>query len=114
MLGDAATDEVIAAWGEAYGLLADILIEREAEIYARAAQRRRRVERVSAVRRASARCARATIVTSFYLGPPDGGALADVQAGQYITVQIDHPTTPTSPRNYSLSDRPGRGTTASA
>jgi nitric oxide dioxygenase len=27
--------------------------------------------------------------------------------GQYITVKVDHPTTPTSPRNYSLSDRPG-------
>jgi len=30
-----------------------------------------------------------------------------VLPGQYITVHLDHPTTPTSPRNYSLSDRPG-------
>src|SRR5690606_41634485 len=34
VLGDAATDEVIAAWAEAYGLLAKIFIEREAQIYA--------------------------------------------------------------------------------
>jgi hemoglobin-like flavoprotein len=34
VLGDAATDEVLAAWGEAYWFLADILIGKEAEIYA--------------------------------------------------------------------------------
>src|SRR5688500_597214 len=33
VLGDAATDEVIAAWGEAYGLLAKVFINREEEIY---------------------------------------------------------------------------------
>ncbi len=34
VLGDAATDEVLGAWGEAYWLLADILIGKEAQIYA--------------------------------------------------------------------------------
>jgi len=34
VLGDAATDEVLAAWGEAYWVLADILIGKEAELYA--------------------------------------------------------------------------------
>lgn len=34
VLGDAATDDVIEAWKEAYFFLADILIEREREIYA--------------------------------------------------------------------------------
>src|SRR5262245_45145474 len=33
VLGEAASNEVIAAWGEAYGLLAQIFIDREAEIY---------------------------------------------------------------------------------
>src|SRR3954465_10765061 len=33
VLGDAATDEVLAAWGEAYWFLADILIGREKRIY---------------------------------------------------------------------------------
>ncbi len=32
-----ATDEVLAAWGEAYQLLADLLIAKEAEAYAEAA-----------------------------------------------------------------------------
>jgi hemoglobin-like flavoprotein len=34
VLGDAANEEVLAAWGEAYWFLADVLIAREAEIYA--------------------------------------------------------------------------------
>src|SRR6187402_1149259 len=33
VLGEGATDEVIQAWGEAYGFLANILIGREREIY---------------------------------------------------------------------------------
>lgn len=33
VLGDAATDEVLDAWGKAYWFLADILIGKEAEIY---------------------------------------------------------------------------------
>lgn len=37
VLGDAATDEVLGAWGEAYWFLADVLIGSEAALYARAA-----------------------------------------------------------------------------
>lgn len=33
VLGDAATPEVMTAWGEAYNFLADVLIKREREIY---------------------------------------------------------------------------------
>ena len=36
VLGDAATDEVIEAWKEAYFFLADILIAREKELYTEA------------------------------------------------------------------------------
>lgn len=34
VLGDAATDDVLTAWGEAYWFLADVLIGREAKMYA--------------------------------------------------------------------------------
>lgn len=34
VVGEAATDEVLAAWGEAYWFLADILIGKEAALYA--------------------------------------------------------------------------------
>jgi hemoglobin-like flavoprotein len=37
VLGEAATDEVLAAWGEAYWVLAEILIAKERERYAAAA-----------------------------------------------------------------------------
>lgn len=33
VLGDAATEQVLSAWGEAYWFLADILIGKEAQIY---------------------------------------------------------------------------------
>lgn len=33
IIGDAATDEVLEAWGEAYWFLADILIGKEKEVY---------------------------------------------------------------------------------
>ena len=34
VLGDAATDEIIEAWGKAYGVIADLFIQVEQEIYA--------------------------------------------------------------------------------
>lgn len=108
VLGNAATDQIVAAWAEAYGFLADIFIQREAEIYREQAAtpggwtgyRAFIVDR---------KVRESDVVTSLYLKPADGGALATFKPGQYITVQIDHPETPTSPRNYSLSDRPGVG-----
>ena len=36
VLGEAATDEILDAWGQAYWFLADILIGKEAECYAEA------------------------------------------------------------------------------
>lgn len=108
ILGDAATDEVIAAWGEAYGFLAQVMIDREEAIYREQAAtdggwngfRQFVVDR---------KVPESDVITSFYLRPVDGGALPPFKPGQYITVKIDHPTTPTAPRNYSLSDRPGVG-----
>lgn len=108
VLGDAATDEIIAAWTEAYGLLADVLIERERAIYAEQAEQAggwngRRAFVVDRKVRES------DIITSFYLRPQDGGPLPHHQPGQYVTVHVQDPKVPTTPRNYSLSDRPGLG-----
>lgn len=108
VLGGAATDEVLGAWGRAYGFLADLFIARETEIYhAQAAApggwsgyRKFVVDRKNI---------ESQVVTSFYLRPADGRPLASFKPGQYITIKIDHPITPTSPRNYSLSDRPDTG-----
>jgi len=105
VLGDAATDDIINAWAEAYGFLADILIGREGEIYQQHRDdhgwegfRKFVVDRIQP---------ESDSITSFYLKPSDARPLPNYLPGQYITVRVDHPTTPTSPRNYSLSDRAG-------
>ncbi|KAG1388346.1 hypothetical protein G6F58_013512 [Rhizopus delemar] len=41
VLGEAATDELVDAWGAAYGQLADLLIAEEARLYAESAGRKR-------------------------------------------------------------------------
>ena len=105
VLAEAATDEIIAAWGEAYGFLAQVLIGREKEIYAGQVHvpggwngtRPFVVDR---------KVRESDIITSFYLKPQDGGSLPAFKPGQYVTLNVKHPTAPTSPRNYSLSDRP--------
>lgn len=38
VLGEVATDEILGAWGQAYWFLADILIAREAQLYAAEAE----------------------------------------------------------------------------
>ncbi|SFI06579.1 NO-inducible flavohemoprotein [Planctomicrobium piriforme] len=108
VLGDAVTDEIVAAVAEAYGFLADVCIQREKEIYA---QQRAAVGGWNGYRKliVDRKVPESDIVTSFYLKPADGGELPRFEPGQYVTVRIDHPTTPTSPRNYSLSDVPGAG-----
>ncbi len=108
VMGDAVTDEVVTAVAEAYGLLADVCIGREKEIYtdqqtAKGGWNGYRDFVVVRKERES------DVVTSFYLQPADGKPFATFIPGQYITVRIDHPTTPTSPRNYSLSDQPNVG-----
>jgi nitric oxide dioxygenase len=108
VLGDDATDDIIAAWAEAYGVLAEIFVEREQQIYEAQrgleggwnGYRRFLVERKSVENE---------FISSFYLVPEDGGRLPSFQPGQYITVAIDRPGQVTAPRNYSLSDRPGTG-----
>jgi nitric oxide dioxygenase len=108
VLGSAATDEILGAWGEAYGFLAEIFIGREQQIYEtqRASRGGWNGYRPFIVDR---KVVESRIVTSLYLVPQDGGELAAFKPGQYITVKINHPKSPTAPRNYSLSDRPGAG-----
>ncbi len=106
VMGDAASDEIIAAVAEAYGVLADVCIGRESAIYEaqRLAPGGWNGYRSFVVDR---KVPESELVTSFYLKPADRGSLPAFHPGQYITLRIHHPTTPTSPRNYSLSDSPG-------
>ena len=107
LLGDAATDDVIQAWSEAYGFLANILIGREREIYH---QHQATPHGWSGFKRfrIAHKEAESDVITSFYLRPEDGSAMPEFKPGQYITLRVPSPCGHTTMRNYSLSDKPGR------
>ncbi len=103
-----APDEVLNAWGEAYGVIADAFISIEAEMYEEAAHKEggwkdfRNFVVVKKVKESD-------VITSFYLKPEDGGKVSSFIPGQYVTVQINiEGETYTHNRQYSLSDAPGK------
>lgn len=102
VLGDALTPEIAAAWGAAYGQLADLFIVREKELYDTVDQWSDwRDFRVARKERES------DDITSFYLEPVDGVALPAYLPGQYISVRMHVPALDClQPRQYSLSDAP--------
>ena len=106
VLGEAATPEILAAWAEAYGVLADVMIGREttldragaAALHGWAGFRALRVVR---------KTAESDVMTSFTLAAPDGSGLPDFIPGQYVSVRVrapgfDHDQV----RQYSLSAAP--------
>lgn len=107
VLGEGATEEVINAWAEAYGFLADILIGREAQIYAENAQKPGGWEGFKPLR-VIRKEKESSNITSFYLATMDGAPLPAFKPGQYITVRMNTPNGQTTMRNYSLSDKPGQ------
>lgn len=107
VLGDAATDDIINAWAEAYGFLADILIGREAQIYKEQAETAGGWEDFKKFR-VQKKIRESDNITSFYLIPSDGGPLPAYKPGQYITVRVPYGNNSTTMRNYSLSDIPGQ------
>ncbi len=96
-----ATDEVIDAWGAAYGQLADILIGAEKSMYADNAQLEggwAGVRRFVVARKQ----AETAEITSFTLHPEDGGKVVAYQAGQFIGLRL-LVNGKEQRRNYSLS-----------
>lgn len=107
VLGAGATDEVIDAWGQAYGFLADILTGREKQIYEENAKKPGGWEgfkKLRVIRKEK----ESSNITSFYLASSDGAQLPQFKPGQYITVRVAIPGGTTTMRNYSLSDKPGQ------
>lgn len=98
---DIATPPVLAAWGNAYQQLADILIAAEAEVY------QQKADAPGGWRggrdfKLAARVQESSEIVSFYFEPVDGQAILDFSAGQYIGIKLlidgeEHR------RNYSLS-----------
>ncbi|WP_211829801.1 NO-inducible flavohemoprotein [Kistimonas asteriae] len=106
LAGEAATDEVLQAWTEAYQLLATIFIEREKVLYAEQEQagggwRGSRPFKVVCKSRES------DLITSFYLEPVDGKPVMDFRPGQYLGIKLRPATSAYAEiRQYSLSDAP--------
>ncbi|MDG0794979.1 NO-inducible flavohemoprotein [Cohnella ginsengisoli] len=108
VLGDAATDDILQAWAEAYGIIAKVFIGVEEGMYEEAEKQDGGWAGFRAFRVAR-KAAESDVVTSFYLVPADGGAVASFEPGQYISVRLDIPgETNTHIRQYSLSDAPGK------
>lgn len=106
VLGEAATPEVLAAWGEAYWFLADTLAGRERQLYGEAAASPGgwsgwRDFEVAARHRES------DGIASFVLRPADGGAVLRHRPGQYLTFRPEIPGHPSLKRSYSISSAPG-------
>lgn len=108
VLGDAATEEILDAWAKAYGVIADVFISVEAEMYREAEQKEggwRGFRRFIVDRKIK----ESDVITSFYLKPEDGQAIAAYEPGQYITVRVKPEGQEfTHLRHYSLSTAPGK------
>lgn len=105
VLGDAATDEIINAWKDAYGVIADIFIQVEEELYKQAEAnggwRMFKPFKVVKIEKEN------DIISSFYLEPEDGKPLPPYKPGQYITVRVKAPGEAyTALRHYTISQAP--------
>ncbi|KIL40004.1 dihydropteridine reductase [Gordoniibacillus kamchatkensis] len=108
VLGDAAGEDILQAWAEAYGAIANAFIGVEADMYRQAEEQAGGWEgfRPFVVK---SKVRESDVITSFYLVPQNGQALASFQPGQYISVKMDIPGEKhTHIRQYSLSDAPGK------
>lgn len=107
VLGDGASDELIAAWGKAYTILADIMINLEKSIY---------IEKGSSPGSWSGwrkfvikkKVQESDEISSFYLYPEDGKDVAFHKPGQYLSIRVFVKELGLfQPRQYSISSAPG-------
>ncbi len=108
VLGDVATDEVMDAWEQAYGVIAAVFINVEKEMYAEAegqpggwAGYRPFI--------VAKKVKESDVITSFHLKPKDGKTIATYKPGQYISLKVNMEGEKyTHIRQYSLSDAPDK------
>ncbi len=98
--------EVLDAWGKAYGVLANVFINREADIYQQSAEKTGGW-RSTREFRIKEKQPQSSLITSFLLEPVDGLPVVDFQAGQYLAVYIrDASLENQEIRQYSLTQAP--------
>ncbi|PPC83512.1 MAG: NO-inducible flavohemoprotein [Methylotenera sp.] len=101
VLGDAATPELLAAWEEAYGLLADALIDAEEKLYQQNNQQPDEWIKVKVLEKQHL----SEDVVTFTLQGVNGFTLPKFKPGQYISVAVHIETLNLRQiRQYSLSD----------
>lgn len=106
VLGDAATPEILDAWGAAYGQLADIMIGVEGGMY-RAGAEQPGGWRGFKPFRVARKAQESQVIASLVLEPVDGQPLPPFRPGQYLSVRVRVPGQGTVQiRQYSLSDAP--------
>lgn len=103
VLGDAATPPLLAAWDEAYWLLAGELIAAEARLYDRHNVKAGELTRVRVVQREQ----EGDQVVALTLAAADGSSLRDFAPGQYISVEAILADGFRQLRQYSLSGERG-------
>lgn len=104
VLGEAASDDIIDAWADAYGVLAGLFIDREDDLYHQQTQQHgwQGFKAFNLIRRHQ-ECSN---ITSFYLSPIDKKPLQAYLPGQYITLKVQLADGSQVMRNYSLSAAP--------
>ncbi|WP_342555426.1 NO-inducible flavohemoprotein [Paenibacillus sp. FSL R7-0652] len=108
VLGDAATEEILTAWGDAYQVIADAFIGIEQEMYSEAANQTGGWDGFRLFQVAK-KVQESEVITSFYLLPEDGKSISSYQPGQYISIRMQVPGQQfTQIRQYTLSDAPGK------
>lgn len=103
VLGDAATPEIIQAWAEAYGVIADVFISVEKGMYDQAEAQEggwKLFKEFTVVDKVK----ESDLITSFYLKPANGASVPSYKPGQYISVRVKIPGEQYMMiRQYSLS-----------
>ncbi|SFG77762.1 NO-inducible flavohemoprotein [Neptunomonas qingdaonensis] len=101
---EVASDDVINAWAEAYGQLANILIGAEKALYENMKNTAGGWSGFKPFRVVN-KVQQSSEITSFYLKPVDGQPLPSYKPGQYLSLKInDASLANTELRQYSLSD----------
>lgn len=106
VLGDAATDEIMEAWEQAYGVIADAFIGVEKDMYAETAEQENgwNFFKDFIVAR---KVKESEVITSFYLKPADDSNVPHYTPGQYISLRLSLPDDEFLViRQYSLSQAP--------
>ncbi|MFW5386569.1 NO-inducible flavohemoprotein [Yersinia sp. 2542 StPb PI] len=98
--------EVLDAWGKAYGVLADVFIQRESQIYQQGEASTggwRTLRRFRIIKKEM----QSEVICSFVLAPEDGGRVLDFKPGQYLGIYIeDEQLEYQEIRQYSLTAAP--------